>query len=302
MVIDSPRTILVTGASSGFGALTVRALADAGHTVYAGVRQPATRNAPAVAALDPVRGRARRVAARGGTRRAPPGVRGRGRRPGAGRRGPPGRGGAQRGPHGQRPRRGVHPAAGGPARRQRARRPAGQPGALPHLRERGEGLLVWIGSSSTRGGCPPFPGAVLRRQGRDGRAGGELRRRADPVRHRHRDRRARRVHLGHEPLRARGHARGHRAGRRLRRALRRPARRSRPAAGGADPAGGGRGRGRRGRRPPGGPAHRRPAAAHPRGSEPGRQRGWSPRVADRVRAEFFRRAGLEDLLTAGSSL
>ncbi|WP_107502197.1 SDR family NAD(P)-dependent oxidoreductase, partial [Streptomyces tricolor] len=28
--------------------------------------------------------------------------------------------------------------------------------ALPHLRERGEGLLVWIGSSSTRGGCPPF--------------------------------------------------------------------------------------------------------------------------------------------------
>jgi NAD(P)-dependent dehydrogenase (short-subunit alcohol dehydrogenase family) len=28
--------------------------------------------------------------------------------------------------------------------------------ALPHLRERGSGLLVWVGSSSTRGGHPPF--------------------------------------------------------------------------------------------------------------------------------------------------
>ena len=28
--------------------------------------------------------------------------------------------------------------------------------ALPHLRRQREGLLVWIGSSSTRGGCPPF--------------------------------------------------------------------------------------------------------------------------------------------------
>ena len=30
--------------------------------------------------------------------------------------------------------------------------------ALPHLREQGSGLLVWVGSSSTRGGCPPFLG------------------------------------------------------------------------------------------------------------------------------------------------
>ncbi|MGV9756620.1 SDR family NAD(P)-dependent oxidoreductase [Streptomyces tricolor] len=157
MVIDSPRTILVTGASSGFGALTVRALADAGHTVYAGVRQPATRNAPAVAALDRYAAEhgvslhaveldvlhqesadaavARVLAAEGRLDVV------------------------------------VHNAGhmvSGPAEAftpqqladlydvnvlgaQRVNR-----AALPHLRGRGEGLLVWIGSSSTRGGCPPF--------------------------------------------------------------------------------------------------------------------------------------------------
>lgn len=44
-----PHVALVTGASSGFGALTARALADAGHTVYAGIRQTTGRNATAVA-------------------------------------------------------------------------------------------------------------------------------------------------------------------------------------------------------------------------------------------------------------
>lgn len=40
--------IVITGASSGFGALTARALADAGDTVYAGMRQTEGRNAPQV--------------------------------------------------------------------------------------------------------------------------------------------------------------------------------------------------------------------------------------------------------------
>ncbi|WP_394695315.1 SDR family oxidoreductase [Pseudoxanthomonas japonensis] len=42
------KIILVTGASSGFGALTARRLADAGHTVYASMRDTQGRNAPQV--------------------------------------------------------------------------------------------------------------------------------------------------------------------------------------------------------------------------------------------------------------
>jgi NAD(P)-dependent dehydrogenase (short-subunit alcohol dehydrogenase family) len=40
--------IVITGASSGFGALTARALAKAGHTVYASMRETKTRNAAQV--------------------------------------------------------------------------------------------------------------------------------------------------------------------------------------------------------------------------------------------------------------
>src|SRR5438309_504476 len=40
--------IIITGASSGFGALTARALAKAGHTVYASMRETRDRNAPQV--------------------------------------------------------------------------------------------------------------------------------------------------------------------------------------------------------------------------------------------------------------
>jgi NAD(P)-dependent dehydrogenase (short-subunit alcohol dehydrogenase family) len=43
--------ILVTGASSGFGMMTARALAQAGHIVYASIRETQGRNAPQVAAV-----------------------------------------------------------------------------------------------------------------------------------------------------------------------------------------------------------------------------------------------------------
>ncbi|KNE84113.1 MULTISPECIES: SDR family NAD(P)-dependent oxidoreductase [Streptomyces] len=46
-----PQVVVVTGASSGFGNLTARALAEAGHIVYAGMRATTDRNAPAAAAL-----------------------------------------------------------------------------------------------------------------------------------------------------------------------------------------------------------------------------------------------------------
>jgi NAD(P)-dependent dehydrogenase (short-subunit alcohol dehydrogenase family) len=43
------KVILITGASSGFGRLTAEALAKAGHTVYASMRETTGRNAPEVA-------------------------------------------------------------------------------------------------------------------------------------------------------------------------------------------------------------------------------------------------------------
>jgi NAD(P)-dependent dehydrogenase (short-subunit alcohol dehydrogenase family) len=47
--MSAPKVVLVTGASSGFGAMAVRALADAKHVVYAGMRDTGGRNAKAAA-------------------------------------------------------------------------------------------------------------------------------------------------------------------------------------------------------------------------------------------------------------
>jgi NAD(P)-dependent dehydrogenase (short-subunit alcohol dehydrogenase family) len=44
--------IVITGASSGFGALTARALAQAGHIVYATMRETTGRNAPRMAEVE----------------------------------------------------------------------------------------------------------------------------------------------------------------------------------------------------------------------------------------------------------
>jgi NAD(P)-dependent dehydrogenase (short-subunit alcohol dehydrogenase family) len=48
---DMKQVIIITGASSGFGALAARALAKAGHTVYASMRETAGRNAPQVESI-----------------------------------------------------------------------------------------------------------------------------------------------------------------------------------------------------------------------------------------------------------
>jgi NAD(P)-dependent dehydrogenase (short-subunit alcohol dehydrogenase family) len=153
----SKSIILVTGASSGFGLMTAKALAEAGHTVYASMRETTGRNASQVAAVaawaaeqnadlrtveldvqsdaSADAGIARVIAEAGRLDVI------------------------------------VHNAGHmvfGPAEAftpeqlieqydvnvvgaQRVNR-----AALPHLRGQRKGLLVWVGSSSTRGGTPPF--------------------------------------------------------------------------------------------------------------------------------------------------
>ena len=153
----SRQTILVTGASSGFGLMTAKALAQAGHIVYASMRETEGRNAPQVAAA------AQWASAEGVDLRtveldvqsdtsAEAGV-------------------ARIISEAGRLDVIVHNAGHmvfGPAEAftpdqfiqqydvnvlgaQRVNR-----AALPRLRAQGKGLLVWVGSSSTRGGTPPF--------------------------------------------------------------------------------------------------------------------------------------------------
>jgi NAD(P)-dependent dehydrogenase (short-subunit alcohol dehydrogenase family) len=151
------KTVIVTGASSGFGAMSARELADAGHTVYAGMRDIDGRNTQPAAD-------ARNYKARNGGEIRP----------------------IEMDMSDQDAvdaavariidEQGqidviVHNAGHmvlGPAEAftvdqltavydvnvlstQRLNR-----AALPHMRERQDGLLVWVGSTSTRGGTPPY--------------------------------------------------------------------------------------------------------------------------------------------------
>jgi NAD(P)-dependent dehydrogenase (short-subunit alcohol dehydrogenase family) len=149
--------ILVTGASSGFGLMTAKALAEGGHTVYASMRETAGRNAPQVAAIA-----AWAAANKADLRTVELDVQS--------------DASAEAGiahiiADADRLDVIVHNAGHmvfGPAEAftpeqmiqqydvnvlgaQRVNR-----AALPHLRRQRKGLLVWVGSSSTRGGTPPF--------------------------------------------------------------------------------------------------------------------------------------------------
>ncbi|MFF7599105.1 SDR family NAD(P)-dependent oxidoreductase [Streptomyces mirabilis] len=151
------KTIVITGAGSGFGALSARALARAGHTVYAAMRDTGGRNAARVAEAEAYAAEhavdlrtveldvlsqesadaaiATVLAEAGGldvlVHNAGHMVTG--------------------------PTEAFTPAelaavydtnVLGTQRVNRA--------ALPHLRAQGHGLLLWVGSTSTRGGTPPY--------------------------------------------------------------------------------------------------------------------------------------------------
>ncbi|SEQ27752.1 SDR family oxidoreductase [Microlunatus flavus] len=153
----SAQVVLVTGASSGFGAMTVRHLARAGHDVWAGMRDTEGRNAAAVSDLDAFAAE-HHVTARAVEMDVSD-------------QGPVDAAVAQVLAAGRGVDVVVHNAGHmvlGPTEAftpeqlaavydvnvlstQRVNR-----AVLPHLRERGQGLVVWVGSTSTRGGTPPY--------------------------------------------------------------------------------------------------------------------------------------------------
>lgn len=151
------KTIIVTGASSGFGAMTVRALADAGHRVYAGMRGTGARNATAAAEatsyaadhgvdLRPVE---MDVSSQTSVDNAIATVIGESERldvvvHNAGHMvlGPT---------EAFTPQQVAQVYDTNVVSTQRVNR-----AALPHLRRQRDGLVVWVGSSSTRGGTPPY--------------------------------------------------------------------------------------------------------------------------------------------------
>lgn len=153
------KTIVITGASSGFGALSARALADAGHVVYAGMRDTDRHNATQVA-------EARQYAADHDVDLRPVEL------DVSSERSVDEAVGAvisEQGSIDVLLHNAGHMVTGpteaftpeqvadiydtnvlGAQRLNRA--------ALPHMRARQHGLVVWIGSTSTRGGTPPYLG------------------------------------------------------------------------------------------------------------------------------------------------
>lgn len=153
------KIIIVTGASSGFGLMAAQSLARAGHTVFAGMRATTGRNAPQVEAVKAfaadnktdLRAIEMDVVSRRSVDAAVDSV---------------------ICTHGHIDVI-VHNAGHmtfGPSEAftpeqlaelydvnvlstQRVNR-----AALPHMRKRGDGLLLWISSSSARGGMPPYLG------------------------------------------------------------------------------------------------------------------------------------------------
>ncbi|WP_114240901.1 SDR family oxidoreductase [Dyella sp. C9] len=149
--------IVITGASSGFGLMTAHALAQAGHTVYAGMRETAGRNAPRVVEMQQyandhgveLHAIEMDVASQASVDAAIARII------------------AEQGHLDVVVHNAGHMSYG-PAEAftpdqfaalydvnvlstQRVNR-----AALPQLRKQGRGLLVWVSSSSTRGGTPPY--------------------------------------------------------------------------------------------------------------------------------------------------
>jgi NAD(P)-dependent dehydrogenase (short-subunit alcohol dehydrogenase family) len=153
--MSESKVILVTGASSGFGALTVRTLADAKHVVYAGMRGLTGRNEQSAAAarayadehgvtLRPVE---MDVSDQDSVDQAVASV--------------PAEAGRidvlihNAGHMVLGPTEAFTPRTSGRGvRHECAFHATGQ----PRMRQRGDGLVVWVGSSSSRGGTPPYLG------------------------------------------------------------------------------------------------------------------------------------------------